>query len=674
MPRLSPQSCPVPLTLPVTVPGLKALLLSAVSVSGLMAAPAVAQTSPLVQFLGTIVLDPAFARARDPEGTAADRGNSHYVADAELERARTGDLRDLFSGIASVSVGGAIPIAQKIFVNGIDMLNLAVVMDGVSQNNRLFHHISANAFDPGLLRFVRVDAGAAPADLGPHAMAGAVVMETVDPVDFLDPDARFGGDVRLSFDSNGQTWGRAATLAGRMGALEWLAYARRATGDDYRDGAGDLVAGSAAALDTGLVKLAFHGDNGHRFELSAQSMEDNALRPYRANIGSVGRPDPLRLYETRRRTFAFTYENTQASGYWDPRLTLGLSDVTVAVDQPFDPALSPSLGENRTYSGSFQNTFHLSPDDTIVAGIDYYDRRSQYSDRATRPIVESARNWGLFAQARLEPGQAWSLSFGARWDRQDFVGTNGWEESFSGLSSNLSVSYQATDALRLRGGISSVFGGVALEDNFIFNPGWDYTGMRASRADNVTLGFDWEQQSLRLDGEVFMTRLNDVRLSSYAANATGDAESRGFNLGMGFGWDNGFLRASYAYSQIRVNGAPTDSYSALDLGAPLGGVIALEAQHRPWGGDLVIGGSVEAALAYDGLGVDSDQSLPGYTVFNLFMEYEPPSIPGMVLRAEVNNVFDTRYADRSTYGGDYASVTPLYEPGRSFALTASMRF
>ncbi|PWE29177.1 TonB-dependent receptor [Pararhodobacter marinus] len=663
-----------PLLSPASTPRARALLLSAVALCGLMTAPAVAQTSPLVQFLGTIVLDPAFARARDPEGTAADRGNSHYVADAELERARTGDLRDLFSGIASVSVGGAIPIAQKIFVNGIDMLNLAVVMDGVSQNNRLFHHISANAFDPGLLRFVRVDAGAAPADLGPHAMAGAVVMETVDPVDFLDPGESFGGQVRLSFDSNGQTWGGSATVAGRMGALEWLAYARRASGEDYRDGAGDLVEGSAAALQTGLVKLAFQGDNGHRFELSAQTMEDNALRPYRANIGSVGRPDPLRLYETQRSTYAFTYENTQAAGYWDPRLTIGLSDVTVSVDQPYYPTLSPSQGENRTLSGSFQNTFHLSPDDTIVAGLDYYDRRSQYSDPSTRPIVEAARNWGLFAQARLEPTDAWSLSFGARWDRQDFVGTNGWEETFSGFSGNASVSYQATEALRLRGGISSVFGGLALEDNFIFNPGWDYTGMRAARAENVTLGFDWEQQSLRLDGEVFVTRLNDVRLSSYSANAVGDAESRGFNLGMGFGWDNGFLRASYAYSRIRVNGAPTDSYSALDLGAPLGGVIALEAQHRPWGGDFVIGGSVEAALDYDDLGVDSDQSLPGYTVFNLFVEYEPPSIRGMVLRAEVNNVFDTRYADRATYGGDYASVTPLYEPGRSFALTASMRF
>jgi hemoglobin/transferrin/lactoferrin receptor protein len=75
-------------------------------------------------FLGTILLDPDYLRASDPNGNAADRIKSQYVADAELDRARMGDLKDLFRGFASVSVGGGIPIAQKIFVNSLDMLKL----------------------------------------------------------------------------------------------------------------------------------------------------------------------------------------------------------------------------------------------------------------------------------------------------------------------------------------------------------------------------------------------------------------------------------------------------------------------------------------------------------------------------------------------------------------------
>jgi hemoglobin/transferrin/lactoferrin receptor protein len=92
-----------------------------------------------------ISLDPIVVRSEDPKGDSADRASSVYVADAELERARSGNLRDLFAGIANVSVGGAIPVAQKIFVNGVDMLNLVISVDGALQNNRVFHHVSANA-------------------------------------------------------------------------------------------------------------------------------------------------------------------------------------------------------------------------------------------------------------------------------------------------------------------------------------------------------------------------------------------------------------------------------------------------------------------------------------------------------------------------------------------------
>ncbi len=130
-------------------------------------------------------LDPIIVENRDPLGGAADRATSMYVSDLELERARTGDLKDVFSGIASVSVGGALPLTQKIYLNGVDMLNLGVTIDGAAQNNRAFHHVSANAIDPGLLKQVRADATVAPADAGPYALAGSVVFEIVDPEDIL---------------------------------------------------------------------------------------------------------------------------------------------------------------------------------------------------------------------------------------------------------------------------------------------------------------------------------------------------------------------------------------------------------------------------------------------------------------------------------------------------------
>lgn len=620
-----------------------------------------------------IVLDPLVMRARDDDGNAADRGTSEYVADAELDRARMGDLKDLFAGIASVTVGGAIPVAQKIFVNGVDMLNLAVTVDGVLQNNRIFHHVSANAFDPGLMKFVRVDAGIAAADSGPNAMAGAVVMETVDAADILADGRNIGGNVRLSYADNGETFGRSATLAGRYQGFEWLGYLKSSTGDDYESGAGDTVSGTAADLQSGLLKFAYETETGHRFELSGQRMQDDALRPYRANFASDGRPFPLRRYETDRQTYALSYENTQADGFWDPRAVIGYSEVDVGVAQPLDD-IGTSHGLNKTLSAKLENRFHLSATDSVTAGIDYYDRESRYRDDRSGDITESAKNIGIFAQARLEPGERLALSFGARWDRQEFTGTTGWEDSNSGFSGNASVSYAVTDALRLRGGVSSVFGGITLEDNFIFNPAWDYGGLKAARAENYSLGFDYEAGDLRLDGELFLTKINDARISTYRENSNADAESRGYNLGLGYGWQGGFLRASYSYSKFEVDGQGSDTYAAVDLGAPLGGVFALEAQHTPAGSAFTYGGSIEAAQSYDDLNRDADQGIPGYGVVNLFAEYAPLAVDGLVIRGEVMNLFDKEYADRGSYGQDYSSVTPLYEPGRTVSVVATMRF
>ena len=257
-----------------TTAALRARLLCGTALTVLIALPAAAQ-----EFDGEVYsLDPIVVKKRDADGDAADRATSAYVSDAELERASMGDLKDLFAGIASVSVGGAIPVAQKIFVNGVDMLNLAIQVDGVSQNNRVFHHASANAFDPGLMKAVRVDPGVAPADAGPGAVAGRVVMETVDAEDILEDGQAFGGKARLSYADNGSTAGAALTLAGRSGGFEVLAYGKRFTGDEYEDGNGDVVGGTRSDLGVDLLKLAYQSAEGHRVEFSGQQMRDTALR------------------------------------------------------------------------------------------------------------------------------------------------------------------------------------------------------------------------------------------------------------------------------------------------------------------------------------------------------------------------------------------------------------
>ncbi|MEL5877085.1 TonB-dependent receptor plug domain-containing protein [Cereibacter sphaeroides] len=611
-------------------------------------------------------LDPIVVQARDDFAEAADRATSMYVADAELERARTGDLKDVFAGIASVSVGGALPLTQKIFVNGVDMLNLGVSIDGAAQNNRAFHHVSANAIDPGLLKQVRVDATISPADAGPHALAGSVVFETVDAADILGEGQRFGGTLRLSYGDNGKTAQGALTLAGREGGFEWLAYAKRATGDDYEDGDGATRLGTAANLKSALGKLAYESEGGHRFELSALRLRDDELRQFRANFGGLGGVvDQLRLYDTTRESWSLSYENTQGEGMWDPSFRLGYSESDVVIPLPYD-----SNGLSGTWSATLQNDFHLNATDRISAGLDWQRRFGEYSSPTFGEFLEeTSHNLGLFVQARLEPTDRWRLSFGGRLDRQEFEGVDGSDLRHSGPSGNLSASYALTESLTLRGGLSSIFGGIDIEDNYIFRPSWSYDSLRPSRARNASLGFDWDAGALKVGGELFLTEINRAR----SATEMFDFESRGFNLGATYGWDGGFARVTLSHSEVKVDGAKAAGYEALDFGAPLGTVAAVELQQDTAVAGLRLGGGLDLALDHD-MPATAERDLAGYSVVNLFAEYVPPEAQNLTLRLQVDNLFDKTYADRATYGAEYSDVTSLKEPGRTITLSAVTRF
>ncbi|MEW2914156.1 TonB-dependent receptor [Leisingera sp. JC11] len=656
---------------------------SSIRLSGLLCSTAlslVTASAALAEEDEVLSLDPIVVKQRDPIGNAADRATSIYVADAEIERAAMGDLKDLFAGIASVSVGGGIPIAQKIFVNGVDMLNLAVQVDGVSQNNRTFHHVSANAFDPGLMKSVRVDPGVAPADAGPRALAGRVVMETIDAEDIIEDGETFGGQSRLSYSSNGNTAQGSLTLAGRSGGFEILGYAKRSTGDNFEDGDGVEVTGSGANLTAGLLKFAYEGDEGDRIELSLQEVQDNEIRNFQPNFGASSRG--FAPYYTKRRIASLRYESGNETGLWDPSATLGFSEINV--DRPSDPFGDSTATSSNTYSLTLQNDFHLSDSNTITAGVDYQVRESTVNATWTNGTTgEESKNLGIFAQARLEPTDRLSLSGGLRYDWQDFTGQDfaqsgtAFTGSTSGASGNLSVVYDLTASLSLRAGYSNVFGGYDLEDNFLFYQTWDYSNLQSSRARNIVVGADWQRGNWTLGGELFKTSIDNVRGVSGSSVVTNDFESKGFNIAATYGWDSGFARFTMNNSDVSFNGGPAESFFLVDSGTPIGKVLAFEVQQEIPTMNLLVGGSVEAALSNDNNVYESyTQEQPGYGVLNLFAEYSPPSLGNLTIRAAIDNVFDKTYADRATYGTEYTSdtITAFNEPGRNISVVATLKF
>lgn len=612
------------------------------------------------------------------------RGVSTVNVDADaLAERNPSDLADVFRDTAGVSVGSSIATSQKVFVNGLEETTLAVTIDGSRQNNRVFHHNATNLIDPALLRSVTIDAGIAPADAGPGALTGSIAYETRTVKDLLSEDG-FGGLVSETYDSNAETFTTGLGGWAMQDGFEFLGFLNYGKGENYQAGDGEEVRGTATNLLSGLGKVAYEAESGERFEISHERIRDDAERPFRANASVVttGRAwEPrFRNYKLDRDNTVFTYSDTTPDGWWDPLVRLAYSHSAVETPVYFDdgsgnPASYTGRGASGSLNGRVQNRFALENGD-LVAGLDFYsDRIALDTARDAEDAAETARNIGLYAQARLEPFEATRLSFGGRADRQWFEGTTGQTWRHAGLSGNAAIEYDLTRFLTAKAGASHVWAGIPLAEAFIMNPGWSYgaAGPEVTTADNLMAGLEFHHDGFTAEASLFRSRIHNARVAKFAvalANQNYEVETEGFELAVGYDWIDGFIKVKYAHVDAEIDGRPADSDTGNYLTTPVGDIIVLSAGHSfaDWG--LTIGGDVEIAPEY----TSGDATYRSYEVVNLYGEWKPEQLPHMTFRAEVQNLLNETYASRATYGQEFGNVTPLHEKGRSFLLSVKATF
>lgn len=653
------------------------------STAALVDAPAAVSAGGGAVPAGAIALDTI-----DVSGGSLSRGgvSEIYISPRELELKQPSDIRDVFAGHPTVKVGGSIPMSQKVYVHGVEETNLAVTIDGSRQNNKIFHHNGTTLIDPSFLRAARVDAGIAPADAGPGALAGAIAYETKDARDFLSGNG-IGAFAKSSFNTNGRVFTNSLAGFGRSEGFDALGYVTFGKGQEYQDGNGRDVPGTSTDILSGLGKIAYEAPTGDRFQISHEHVRDDAPRPFRANMSFIsGRPpwEPrIRNYEIRRQNTVFTYSDSTPTDWWDPKAVVAYSktDVDTPIFEPpragsVLPISYPGHGRTDSFNGKFENRFSF-PLGTVTAGADFYKDRALYSDPNFR-ASEKASNVGLYAQARLKPTDRTRLSFGLRGDRQWFTGTRGGEWDNAGLSRNISGEFDIIpEILTAKAGYSHAWGGIQLAENFIMNSAWNYgRGIRPVTADNYTAGLVAKFHGFTLEGTVFRTILDNARAARFAvasATLTREVESEGYEIAAGYTWEDGFVRAKYADIDVTIDNQPADSDAGTYLATPVGKVITLTGAHtfRDWG--VTVGADVEIVLDYKKV-APGNLPLKGYEVVNAFVEYKPASYSNLTFRAEVKNLLDQTYSDRATYGQEFGTVTPLYQPGRAFVLSASARF
>jgi len=599
----------------------------------------------------------------------------------DLERINPTDIKDVFSGQPGILVGSSIPASQKVYVNGLEETTLAVTVDGASQNNKVFHHSGTNFIDPSLLKAVRVDAGVAPADAGFGALAGSIVYETKDVGDFLDRDG-LGGSAKTLFNTNGNVFTNNVAVYGMSKGFEVLGYVSIGKGDDFEAGNGQTVRGTEVDFLSGLGKVAYQAPTGDRFEISHDRYNDDALRPYRANFTRppIGVEPPVRRYDIDRQTTVFNYSDETPTGMWDPKVVIAHSQTEIMTPETnrVSGAVTPTHGESATFNGKAENKFS-SGIGNVIAGFDFSKQRAALDYPGLHPR-EKSDVVGAYAQARLLPIDGTRVSFGGRADHQWFTGTSGetWEDS--GLSGNISGEQDLIGSfLTAKAGYSHVWGGVPLAENFIMNPLWNYaSGPESVEADNYNAGLVARYKGWTLEGTVFRSEIDNARVATFSNAVLGairarDIVSEGFEIGAGYDWGNGFLRAKYANIDVTIDGKPADSDTGTYIATPVGEIITITGVHTFVGTGLTIGVDAEIAPEYDNV-IAGSPPYKAYQVFNAFAEYKPDLSYDLTLRLDVRNIFDETYADRATYGQEFAIVAPLYEPGRSFLFSATAKF
>ncbi len=604
----------------------------------------------------------------------------------EINRINPNNIQDLYRNTPGIQVGSSLPISQKVYVNGVEETNLSVTIDGARQNNKLFHHAGTNLIDPELLKAVRVDAGVAPADAGPGALGGSIVYETKDVTDLLAPGDNFGGVLGLEYNDNGNTFTRDISLFGRTNnGLEALGYFKKASGSEFEDGDGNDVLGSEAALTSGLFKLGYLHDNGYRAKVSFERVDDDADRPFRANFAGRRTGDTAtRDYKLTRETITASIKNTRPQGFFNPYIKLAHSETELQTGDS-------DRGEYGSVNGTIANEFVL-PIGSLDAGFDFYDDSSKGIFPGFAVVEEEAKNVGFFAQARLTPSERTRLSFGMRYDDHELEGVDGSNSDNSGVSGNVSGEYDVTNLITASAGYSHVFGGVQLAEPYITNPNWAYPagGLDQSEANNSFIGLTFNGAELNsiLSGitfgvKYFRTDIKNIRDENYRGGPDiySDINTDGFQINGRYDWLSGFFRISYMDVNTKINGFYGSTESQY-VGTPLGRFIKADFAQSFNSIGITVGADVQHYFELDGDNIYAtptrvNDAFPEYTVANAFMTFTPLRYDNLTLRASVNNLFDESYADRASYGQEYAQAFGtqiLQQPGRSFIVSARLRF
>jgi hemoglobin/transferrin/lactoferrin receptor protein len=632
--------------------------------------------------------------------------NTVITPDA-LQKSQASDLADVFRQVPSVSVGGSLGIAQKIYIRGLEDTLLNITVDGAQQTGTLFHHIGRVAIEPELLKEVEVQAGAGEATSGAGAIGGAIRFRTKDAGDLLRRDQRAGALVKLGHSTNDAKQGSVSAY-GRLnddwGVLGLYSYVDR---DNMEDGDGNELYGTSAQQDLAFVKLSGDLTENQQLSVSIERRQEEGEFGARPNWPTL-EGDTLFPMEGERQTIVLNHR-LAAGNAIDLETTLYQTQSEI-VQNRFD-RWGRYGADIDTQGFDIRNTTRLGAH-SLTYGVDYRNDQvtSQYLDD---PSVWSVWAWdpdtGLFAEEGSVTGvylqDHWQLtpdlllSFGARFDRYELdQETLNDDTDSDGISPNVGLSYNLTDTLKLTAGYAEALRGKEIGDAFTLEAAPGATTIAADldpeRVENTEIGLEYTSTSLLARLSVYRSDINDVILDQQGRGVyyenVGQLESTGFEAMVRYQAGQFRFDAGFNNNTAELNGETVEGYEHIGLANERGDTWNLGFAYT-YSPALEMGWNVTHVRDLNNIDVlqrsveigwiDSTRTIdkPGYTVHDLYLQWVPLNDSSLTVNLAVQNATDELYRDHSSVGdynhiAGWEGIAGLYEAGRDVRLSLSYQF
>ncbi|OCW57385.1 TonB-dependent receptor domain-containing protein [Hoeflea olei] len=598
------------------------------------------------------------------------------ITQQDLEDLQPADVSELFSRGSSVTVSGGGGPAKRVHVFGMEQSNLAVSVDGVPQTATSWHHTGSNVIDPAFLKRVEVEAGAAAADAGFAAAAGAIRYETVGAKDLLEDGKNLGARMSASWGSNGRGGAGSAAAYGRTQQFDWFIMSHLTEGDNYKNGDGLEILGTEPAARNFLGKFGYETDES-RFELSYERSVDDADRLIKANMGLAG--DTVHPMEVTRHNIKFSYTSIAPTDMWDPEVMVYFSENDYWRDNYANRTNGNMVLNEDLYGGKVQNTFTLDRG-SVTAGIDFgrHDYKTDnYGNQTPRYREFYTEQVGAFVQGRFDFDNGFKISSGARYDFHHFEDWNKEDRSDSGGSVNATVAYAITDNIEVFAGASRTWLGYVIGDYgyvhardalFATDPNFE-----AGSARNFKGGVNFSGDNWNAGITLFDTRI--AGLPSYGTSFLSNENeyrSRGVTLNARYRFLDTTIGGTYTKADVTLDGATAIPNGATFM--PVGDMATLFVDHEFVNYNVKVGASLEWAGSIDAISTFYEE--PSYTVVNAYAEWTPQQWENATLRLSVDNLFDETYYERSSYAASSArgGIDPVWAPGRTFTVQLTTTF